>query len=1271
MLDTLTTRILCLVFVVLLSGCSSQESTTAITSPSTPAVPRIVWSKLPSEVVAAWGTEDGGTWLVVGDEGLLARKEPGSTNWSLRRLSKDLAIDVASVFSTKDGQHSWLVGDRGEIVHSGDFGVTWARQTVPTDLDLSSIIGSADGSLLLALHDGDERFVLKSTDLGQTWVTLKYDPATLGNDYIIEPHIVSLLAVDGDGQRVFAVADDATGVASHIVESRDAGSTWRPTSISKAVSTNSRAYCSDGPRSRCWLLADDGWILGRTDGTEWTSTKVADSELFSIDGNSDGSSLWIGGADGMVFRSVDYGRTWTKYLPSREIDGRYLWVRSFGTNSVLFGGEEALVASDDGGVSWELKIVGSALGITSAHLPQTSEDHWMAGMNGRVWHKGDGLLWGLHVLDGRWNIARVRPGRLRTDMWAVGVEGHIAGSIDNGRTWTLKTTHSTKEIRDIRYLPDAQRLVAVGFEGEILRSSDAGTSWERVQSPTAVNLYSLHSNESGDRVWATGERGTILRSVDSGSSWTLLETGVQSTLFGMTGAQNSSELIAYGYGGAILRSADGERWSKEDVKTSGTFVDASWNSSGQIIAVTELGEVLWSRMSGDWVRLRRPFRPRDEAPEAWRAISNSLPTIRAATDEGAWMGFVQGAHAELAEFRVSPSGTRIDVAARVRFDPETNVPRALHLYSATEFNARNEVGFAEVPGGQAYPATPGSEDWKFVLDPTLIGARSGDHIRLRATLVSGGGTSTGIGEGDFAITLDYKLPDVVFDRWAWWREHSGLLVGAALLLWWPALLGFLYVAAPASLLRVYEASWLFDISEAGQAKIPAAIVKGLIRTTLLPALVRRPKVLDAWVERNRDSFREHFTTPASRAVEHYVPLPVVIQDAAGSRPVEQPSAAAIRPLLQGRRVVLEIVGQGGIGKTTFARAIAGWTQLSLTEGLAPHPILPVWVDENTADPLQVITGKLRSALGRDTPEALIRALLKEKRLMIVLDGLSERDDETVAHVTTIHRNTPINLIVLTSRKTLAFDGVRTVNIVPQALDEGSLLRFVSNALNLDARAKDFFSTMSSQIDLAHRIARVLESSGAESTGRQITPLVVQLCVRRAIDILSDGRSLADFPESVPAVYLDYVRTVSRNVTGASVDDVMAFAMALASVSVGAAFIPRPVRKSVAIAAGAPRLQEAVARACLESLTSSGVAVERTGLSPESQIGFALDPVCEYFAAMAMAIEAGTDEGRWTALWQRVRSSRAQGFEVALTLVCRAFGPSEDWPRCSLPPDAAA
>jgi photosystem II stability/assembly factor-like uncharacterized protein len=183
-------------------------------------------------------------------------------------------------------------------------------------------------------------------------------------------------------------------------------------------------------------------------------------------------------------------------------DSRYGWV---------VGNDNAAYMTQDGGLSWERREVGTP-------------------------HQ---YFWGVSFVD-------------HERGWVCGVGGTIYRTGDGGETWVDQSPPRAGTLREIRFIDPLEGWV-VGDGGLIMHTTDGGGTWVKVESGTTANLYGL-TFRSKERGWTCGSGGIVL-SWD-GARWDAQDTGTAEDLAGIDFGDDDSGW-AVGGNGTILRTDTG------------------------------------------------------------------------------------------------------------------------------------------------------------------------------------------------------------------------------------------------------------------------------------------------------------------------------------------------------------------------------------------------------------------------------------------------------------------------------------------------------------------------------------------------------------------------------------------------------------------------------------------------------------------------------------------------------------------------------------------
>jgi len=358
-------------------------------------------------------------------------------------------------------------------------------------------------------------------------------------------------------------------------------------------------------------------------------------------------------------------------------------------------------------------------------------------------------------------------------------------------------------------------------------------------------------------------------------------------------------------------------------------------------------------------------------------------------------------------------------------------------------------------------------------------------------------------------------------------------------------------------------------------------------------------------------------------------------------------------------------------------------------------MLPIFIDEDTSDLFAVIRRKLHSWLREEVDNAFIDALLKSKRLLIIVDRLSERHADTQQHILTIHSSHPMNALVVTTRRPISFETEGAVTLMPIPLDSNNLLYFMTSLLRELRGASEkngrrppekpnestarststsgaAFGGMRSQLKLGEKLAGLLPQE--HDATAQITPLLVKLFVEEAVRLAKENVTdpLAKLPSSIPEIYFDYLRALNphgpdkhgKEMVDEIEDQLMLEAARLfASIALGDDFVPKEFDGGEAVQF-MERMGSTAEEASLaiRRLTANGVLLLRD-LGGVPRYRYLLDPICELLGAYHRALEADRDVSSWNLLLASVRSKGelAAGSREALRLIWLRSHEDFAWP----------
>jgi WD40 repeat protein len=472
--------------------------------------------------------------------------------------------------------------------------------------------------------------------------------------------------------------------------------------------------------------------------------------------------------------------------------------------------------------------------------------------------------------------------------------------------------------------------------------------------------------------------------------------------------------------------------------------------------------------------------------------------------------------------------------------------------------------------------------------------------------------------------------------WAWYDALPKWLQVAI----WPCI-GYGLLASVMTGLWLFRADILarWAMPDLAAAQLPdLKDLKGFVLAlTLVRWLGGTQRALDAWLRKNQLTLRQRCFEGKENVIqraERNVDL--------GNEVTLSDFASAVR---DGKEVAHWITGNGGgAGKSHLAFRLA---RVGVTAGVK-YTVLPVLIEENWEKDklLQLIANQLRIG-GRKPATDMIRLLLHTGRIILIVDGLSERQVLEAGNPPTTPTDQVLALLgsggvrhlLVTSRDSPP----RTSLLSPiqvGGLDPRRLWGFVQQYATDTTRHKEIYRTI---IKWRRNV-------------QQIRPLFAKM----AIECLA---AAAPLPATFPALVEDYLRaTLPLGGMALREDDFLRAARLAAFVCFDKGVVPQEILEDLLRghltevasadpfrALNPPANQNIPAGLVIDQLISCGLLRQRTHHT-YTLIRFAEDTIAEYLAALYLTRRP---DGRTLAGFKNRTNFSGSGVEEALAQLPRS------------------
>ncbi len=542
-----------------------------------------------------------GSIFAGGEYGGVFRSTDNGATWEQTNNGLE-DLEIRAIKSGPDGKI--FVGTFHDLYRSTDNGDHWEL----ADNDYCNDISVSSSGIIYAAR-GDSKQVSKSTDNGNSWMTINNGIDTTSIDYVQYTVNGILIAVDP---------------YKGIFKSTNGGATWSPSDSGYTIGDGPTSLISDSSGNILLSTYSAGLYESTDDGSSWSKINgdIPSTYILDVSLNPSGYIFVTTFTD--LYKSVNNGTNWTQ-LNNGTVSNGFECITIDNSDNIVVGTNYyGVVRSTDDGMNWETLNNGMYF-TTIKSLVADSSGSLYAVVEGKGIYKStdEGNNWNLvNIKDSLYNgsilsLTALQSGGLMayanyggtyvtTDYttWnpftnplasnysslTIGVskngyyfEGTSSGKIyrspSSSDNWIdITDTLSTNYIYKIGVKSTGE--VFVLSDVGVYRSTDNGDTWQNVNGIPATYNFSIAFSPDGDIfIGGGGEGGGVYRSTDDGVDWTNLQEGLT----------NSGILsLATNPGGSIYAGTFDGIFNSND---SG----ATWNYIGEGLASTRINSLIFTQ----------------------------------------------------------------------------------------------------------------------------------------------------------------------------------------------------------------------------------------------------------------------------------------------------------------------------------------------------------------------------------------------------------------------------------------------------------------------------------------------------------------------------------------------------------------------------------------------------------------------------------------------------------------------------------------------------
>jgi hypothetical protein len=359
----------------------------------------------------------------------------------------------------------------------------------------------------------------------------------------------------------------------------------------------------------------------------------------------------------------------------------------------------------------------------------------------------------------------------------------------------------------------------------------------------------------------------------------------------------------------------------------------------------------------------------------------------------------------------------------------------------------------------------------------------------------------------------------------------------------------------------------------------------------------------------------------------WVPAPFRIEDKdivsfSNNELTYVPGLTEIKSMLNPSRIIISIEGPGGVGKSSFAFQIARWGfDSNPVKRIQKHKIIPLFVNKLSQNLDEACKDKLQYIMNSTTiSNSLYKSLLRNKRVLAVVDGISEINALSQDWIDAEKGAKEIQFVVYTSRKPLHFP--ESITIIPLGLKISYLDSLIDGFTNSYVGANKFEDEREV---LRTRIKMILSEINKSDPDRPVPLVILRLMIQQASDLVDQGKHLSDeLPNNLSSLFENYISDLLRNTDSPKEAERDLLKAAVVSMGLSELFNKKETFKSYQFNFKPQWVSSIIYDSVIKGdrktfFINSGILIVIESLG-DQQIKFANDPIGEYLCAKYLCIQ---------------------------------------------------